>query len=172
MTLTPHSLAISLGIGALILWRLHSRFRRLVGRQKLSSARLFLTLGALPAFLVYLVLKVFLRDGSMLFLAAGVSAGAVIAWYGLRLTRFESSSEGLFYTPNAKIGIALTLLLVVRIGFRLLQVYALSTAGPSDTLAFVRSPFTQIVLGTLLAYYFVYALGLLRWRWREQSLTQ
>jgi hypothetical protein len=169
VTLTTHpTLAVSLGVGALILWRLYSRFRRLVGRQKLSTLRLYLTVGALPLLMAYLVLKVFARSGTPLFLIVGITLGAAIAWYGLRLTRFESTSEGLFYTPNAYIGIALTLLFVGRIGFRLLQVYFVSTSGPRDTLSFIRSPLTQLLLGTLATYYFVYALGLLRWRQRER----
>jgi hypothetical protein len=97
-------------------------------------------------------------------LAGGLSAGALLAVYGLRLTRFERAPEGLFYTPNAYLGVALSLLLVGRVLYRLAQVYSgdvLTAVASSD---FVRSPATLAIFGTLAGYYVAYAAGLLRWR--------
>ena len=37
---------------------------------------------------------------------------------GLRLTRFETTGEGMLYTPSAHLGIALSTLLVGRIVYR------------------------------------------------------
>jgi hypothetical protein len=48
-------------------------------------------------------------------LFGGTVAGVGISVLGYRLTRFEVSGDGKFYTPNACLGIALTLLLVARL---------------------------------------------------------
>jgi hypothetical protein len=81
----------------------------------------------------------------------------------LRLTKFERAPEGLFYTPNAHIGIALSLLLVGRILWRVGQVYAgIATGGtPAD---FARTPLTLVIFGTMAGYYVRYAIGLIAWR--------
>jgi hypothetical protein len=98
-------------------------------------------------------------------LVAGLVAGVGLAIWGLRLTKFECNDSGYFYTPNAHIGIALSLLFVARIGFRLLQVAILT--GPDVQFAaqdFGRSPLTLAVVGMMAGYYAWYAIGLLRWR--------
>jgi hypothetical protein len=97
-------------------------------------------------------------------LAGGLLVGGLLAVQGLRLTRFERTAQGLFYTPNAYLGSALSLLLVGRIVYRLAELYAggLPAAGvPAD---FARSPLTLAIFGTLAGYYVAYAIGLLRWR--------
>jgi len=47
-------------------------------------------------------------------LVAGAGFGAALGLYGLRLTKFEQTAQGLFYTPSAHLGIALSLLFVGR----------------------------------------------------------
>jgi hypothetical protein len=84
--------------------------------------------------------------------------------YGLRLTKFEQTAQGLFYTPNAHLGIALSLLFIGRLIYRAFQIY-LSVGNPSLH-DFTRSPLTLAIFGTLAGYYVTYAIGLLRWRYR------
>jgi cytochrome b561 len=98
-------------------------------------------------------------------LVAGVVVGVALAWWGLRLTQFEKTGEGYFYTPNAHIGIALSVLLVARLGYRFFQMATL--VGPDAARAtheFGRSPLTMVIIGMLAAYYASYAVGILRWR--------
>ena len=91
--------------------------------------------------------------------------GIGLGVWGLRLTKFEKGDTMFFYTPNAHIGIALSLLLVVRIGFRLFQMYVLTASDtPPDMQDFGRSPLTLVILGMMMAYYATYGAGLLRWR--------
>jgi cytochrome b561 len=95
-------------------------------------------------------------------LAGGLAVGAGLALWALRLTRFERTADGLFYTPSAHIGIALSLLLAARIAWRLFELRTgAAAAGGTD---FVRSPLTLAVFGTLAGYYAAYAVGLIRWR--------
>jgi hypothetical protein len=148
----------------LLAWRVYARFRRMVGRQRLSKVRPWITI-AVFALLIALVASAPLAHGQFPWLlAAGVAAGAGLAAYGLRKTRFEPTPQGLFYTPNAHLGIALSLLFVARIAFRFVEVYAIDPSVPRGAAEFARSPLTLAVFGLLSGYYIGYAVGLARWR--------
>lgn len=161
----PHpSWFVSLGVAALIAWRLYSRVRRLVGRQKLSRVRPWITVVLFPTLLLVLLLGALVHPVNALSLVAGAGLGAALGVYGLRLTRFEPTPQGLFYTPSAHLGLALSLLFIGRVAYRLAQFYVAADGpvpmSPND---FVRSPLTLAIFGTLAAYYVAYAIGLLRW---------
>ena len=88
---------------------------------------------------------------------------------GLRLTRFEATPEGLFYTPSAHLGIALSTLLVCRIAYRFV-VSGAPGMGAGSSPPPPLTPLTLLLVGTLGGYYSAYALGLLRWSARTRSL--
>lgn len=151
-------------VGLLVLlpllgWRLYARFRRLVGRQRLSRVRPWITLSVFP--LLTLLLVYVAGAGLSVWLVAGLGAGALLGAYGLRRTRFERTGTGFFYTPNAHLGIALSLLFAGRLLYRLVELYL---AASSHTLPapFGRSPLTLAIFGLLAGYYVAYAIGLLR----------
>jgi hypothetical protein len=73
----------------------------------------------------------------------------------------------MFYTPNAHLGIALSLLLAARVIYRMLQIYSSDPGAQLATPDFARSPLTLAVFGLLAGYYVAYAVGLIRWRHRE-----
>ena len=158
------SLLVPVGIGALVLWRMYWRFRRMVGRQHLSSVRPWVTVCFFPILTVLLATASIGQPVSQWALAGGVVIGVGLGIYGLRMTRFEKTPEGLFYTPNAHLGIALSLLLVGRVIYRYIQLYATATpvSGPPQ-INYATSPLTMLIFGTLAAYYVTYAVGLLRW---------
>jgi len=158
------SLFISAGIAALVAWRLVSRVRRMVGRQRLSTVRPWLTVCMVPVVLVGLLIVALAHPWVALALVAGVAIGVALGLYGLRLTTFESTPEGLFYTPNAPLGIALSLLLIVRLGWRAVELYTSEIPVGTPPVDFARSPLTLLIVGTLAGYYIAYAAGLLRWR--------
>jgi len=163
----PSTLLVPVGIAALVCWRMYSRIKRLVGRQRLSKVRPWLTVSLFSLLLAVVLLSSLARPLGAFALVAGVGVGVALGFYCLSLTKFEQTSLGLFYTPNAHLGVALSLLLVARIGYRAAQLYftarAATAAVPSS---FARSPLTLLILGTLAGYYVTYALGLLRWRHR------
>lgn len=148
----------------LLAWRAYSRFRRMVGRQRLSRVRPWITLAVFPALILVLAYFSQTQAERLWWLAAGLVAGSSLGVYGLRRTRFEPTPEGLFYTPNAHLGIALSLLFVARILYRLVEVYAMGPKIPAGMQDFVRSPLTLAVFGLLAGYYIAYAAGLVRWR--------
>jgi len=173
--MTPHAtqVLVSVLIVALIAWRLHARARRLIGRQRLSTARPWINVVLFPVLIALLALGSRWQPLPEECLAGGVLLGTALGVLGLRLTRFEASTAGLYYTPNVHIGVALSVLVVCRIGWRLFsQGLPVSTAGaapppPGTSL----TPLTLLLLGTLAGYYFTYALGLLRWSMRSRALS-
>lgn len=163
------SLVAPLGFGALILWRSYSRMRRLIGRQRLSKVRPWITVSVFPVLTVLLVTASIGKPTSLLALAAGVAVGLCLGLYGLRVTRFEKTPEGLFYTPSAHVGIALSLLFLGRILYRFVQIYALGASagvspGEGSHIGYATTPITLLIFGTLAGYYVTYAVGLLRWQ--------
>jgi hypothetical protein len=162
-TLSPATIGILIVI-PLILWRLYARFRRLVGRQRLSRVRPWITVVLFPLLVLMIAWVSLFHVERLAWLGGGLVLGAFIAVYGLRLTKFEVTPEGFFYTPSAHFGIAITLLMVSRVAYRF---YEIATMGPviaRNNQDFVRSPLTLVIFGVLAGYYITYAIGLIRWR--------
>ena len=150
-------------IGAFVVWRIVSRIRRMVGRQKYSGVRAILTVCIFPVLIALVAFGALNHEGNILFMLGGLIVGTGLGFYGLRLTKFDNSPAGKFYTPNAHLGIALSLLMIGRIAWRMGTLYFTTksfTAPPGD---FSSSPLTLFLFGMLAAYYISYAVGLLRW---------
>jgi hypothetical protein len=156
---------VLLALTPLFVWRVYSRVRRMIGRQQLTGVRPWISVFLFPVLVALLAFVSQRHPVALAALAGGLAGGGLLAVYGLRLTRFERTAEGLFYTPNAYLGIALSLLLFGRVIYRLVQIYAggLPPAGASSD--FARSPATLAIFGMLAGYYVAYSLGLLRWRY-------
>jgi cytochrome b561 len=166
MALQTSSIVI-VALVPLILWRLYSRFRRLVGRQRSRAWRHWTAAIFYPLLILLLAIPAMLNPYSFIALAAGIATGIALAVFGLKLTRFEATPEGFFYTPHAHIGIGLSLLLVLRVGYRFYEISQM-TAGPQPghMQDFTRSPLTLVIIGMVASYYAAYAIGILRWRAR------
>jgi hypothetical protein len=165
--MTPQSLHMlsTAAIVVLIAWRLYARIRRVIGRQQLHPRRPWITLTVLPLILVLLSVASGAHPPLGLSLWGGVLLGVSLGVLGLRLTRFEATSAGLFYTPSAHLGIALSTLLVCRIAYRFIT-SGFPGAGATPATAPALTPLTLLLVGTLAGYYCTYALGLLRWQAR------
>src|SRR5215510_12377684 len=108
----------------LVAWRMYARIRRNIGRQPLSKVRPYVTLGIFPLLVVMLALGALAGHGNhaalLGALAGGIVGGVVLGFYGNKHTKFEVTPQGLFYTPNAHIGIALSVIFVGRIIYRMM----------------------------------------------------
>lgn len=156
----------------LLAWRMYSRFKRMVGRQHLSNVRPWVTIVVFPLIIVMLGKATLSNPQGLWLLAGGLLAGALLGIFGLSKTKFESTSQGLFYTPNAHLGLALSLVFIARIAFRLVQVFSADPqALQRSNEDFARSPLTLCVFGLLAGYYVAYAAGLVRWRLHQVAAT-
>ncbi len=162
-TIDTHLITIIL-VAALIAWRVYSRIRRVIGRQRLSTVRPWITVVVFPLLLVLILATSLLHPMTAAAVAAGTAVGIGLGLLGTRLTRFEVTPAGLFYTPNAHLGIALSLLLVVRIGYRVGMLALNGQNLDAQSMQLGTSPLTMALFGTLAGYYVTYAIGLLRWR--------
>lgn len=99
--------------------------------------------------------------GALAYAAAGMGIGLPVGLLGLWLSRFEQTPQGMYYTPNPWISLALTLLVAGRIAMGFVEVWRYWQGR--ETLAIIpvldhASLFA--VAGLLLGYYLAYTWGL------------
>ncbi len=153
----------------IIIWRLYGRIRRSIGRQTLSKVRPWITIGVFPLLVAAFAYAAARSHPQALgWLAGAALAGTLLGVFGLSRTKFEVTPQGLFYTPNAHLGIALSLLLVGRVLYRMITVYVDGPEAARNGMDFARSPVTLALFGLLAGYYVAYAIGLVRWRRRVE----
>jgi cytochrome b561 len=163
MTVTPSLVFVALV--PFIAWRLYARYRKMVSRQHSRPWRHWAAAIFFSSVLLLLAVTSLVHPMAEVALAGGIAAGAVLSHFGLRSTRFEATPEGVYFTPNARIGITLIALLVARILYRFYEISTVQLAPRSSQMQdFTRSPLTLALVGMLLAYYIAYAIGILRWR--------
>jgi hypothetical protein len=162
------SLLIGLGIAAFVLWRAYPRIRRMTGRQELSSVRQWFNIFLFPSLVGIFLFGSILERNPILALAAGTLIGIVLGIYGIRHTKLERTSSGIFYTPHSYIGGALALLFALNLVLRFVHFYfyAESNEEPIDL---VNDSLTMLIFGTLAGNNVAYAAGLLRWRFRKTN---
>ncbi|MBV9548177.1 MAG: hypothetical protein JO256_00710 [Alphaproteobacteria bacterium] len=157
-----------------VCYRIYSRVRGSIGRQRLQ-----------PAWLILRALLLLLACGlafsfspgdmsqSALYVIAGALIGAAIAGYALRHTEVERTELGYFYTGHPYIGLGIVGLFVTRLLYVFTIVFsrrheiAAQAKAHGGTIgnALAQSeggPVTLGVLTLMTSYYVVYALGLLR----------
>ena len=139
-------------------WGVYRRLRRSIGKQKLRPKRAIVRLALLC------VASIFIFGFGLEFprvlagFGGGILGGALLGFLGLRLTRFETTEEGHFYTPDTRIGVAISLLLAGRLIYRM---YVLSDTNlASGHPPAMQSPLTYFIIGLTFGYYFVYYIGL------------
>jgi len=159
-------LAAVIALGIFIAWRIVVRVRRLLTRQKLRPWRARLTLVLFPWTGLGLVPRLWGQPLGLAAEALGLAIGAGLALLALRHAHFESSDEGIFYTPDVRIGLGLSALLVGRVAWRVVELVHSPNPLAESPDAFIQSPATLVVLGALIGYYSLYAAGQLRERRR------
>jgi Na+/H+ antiporter NhaD/arsenite permease-like protein len=149
----------------LIVWRLYSRIRRLIGKQRSSLRRHWLVALFFPIIAILLMFANLASPLGLGGLLLGLAVGVALAIWGLKLTKFERAGEQFFYTPDSRIGIFIILLFIGRLGYRLLQMVTLTgDAAQTASVNFSRSPLTTVIFGVLAGFYCCYSIGLIRWR--------
>jgi len=144
--------------GGLMVWGIYRRVRRNIGRQPLRPRRIIFSI-VLFSFLGLLFLAISLTQQPLLLgIGGGLLLGVALGFIGLRLTKFETTEAGHFYTPNTPIGIALSTLLIGRLLYRfwILLNTDLASGHPPP----FQSPLTFLIFGLLVGYYLVFYLGL------------
>jgi hypothetical protein len=165
--MTPQALVPALLI-PLIGWRLYRRFKSNIGRQELRPTRMTVRIVILTLIGALFVWGVTLHPTSAALSATlgGLALGAAIGMVGLRLTKFDFSPTGNYYTPNTYLGASLSALLVARIIYRFFIVgtaaqMSYQQGGGDPFAAYSSSPLTLLILMLTVGYYIAYNAGLL-----------
>jgi len=147
----------------LLVWRIYSRVKAQMTRQRSIVSRHYtglLVFGAMVAVPASGLLDRPLHLGA---LALGTLAGIGYGIWGLRISRFEDTPEGYFFTPNARLGIVMAMVLVARVLYVGVALYANQGSGlPAPR--FTDSELTMLCVGVTAGYFGCYSAGLLRWR--------
>lgn len=99
--------------------------------------------------------------GAFTYAAAGLAAGLGLGVAGLLLSRFERTPQGLFYTPNAWLILALTLVVAARIAMGFVELWRYWRGGESLSLVpIVDHASLFAVAGLLIGYYLSFTWGL------------
>jgi hypothetical protein len=157
----------------LVAWRMYSRVKRSIGRQTLSKLRPWFTVSLFPLLIILFAWNAMqVAQPALLWaLAGGIGVGVVLGVYGLRHTKFESTPQGMFYTPNAHIGIVISLLFLGRVLYRMFGMYTGDPYSQQNTASFALTPLTFGIFGVMAGYYVTYAVGLIRWRMSVENLA-
>ena len=164
MTQTQITLLIAI---PLIIWRLYSRYRKLVGKQHVRPGKLWASTIIFPLVFILLGFAAQHSETALLALLGGGIAGIALSFVGYRLTRFENTGGVLTYTPNAYLGLSLMTIFVVRIAYRFFQFSEMTQQDPAAMQHMGSSPLTMLVLGLMICYYASYSISILLWRQRQ-----
>ncbi len=153
-------------IALLVVFAVYRRFRRSFGQQPLRPVRMQVRI-VLLLVIGCLLLPAVLRSAAfMSAVLAGIAAGVALAMWGAARTRFLRVSTQLYYVPHTYTGIAVSLLFVGRLVYRLIQVSANmhaphAAAADAATQGFapasmLQSPLTLGLYFVLMGYYVCY----------------
>jgi hypothetical protein len=159
LDLTTIALLILLPV---LVWRVYTRVRSRMVRQRSIVSRHYT--GMLAFFAMVAVPASELTEPlAIVGLVAGTIAGLALGVYGLRITRFENTEEGYFYTPNARLGTLIAMALVARVAYLGILIYV-NKGSNTPTPRIGDSPLTMLTVGLAAGYFWMYSAGLLRWR--------
>lgn len=145
-----------------VAWRIVVRLRRLLVRQRFSKARQLARAIGLGLLVVAVGAIAFEDKASFGALCAGLVVGSLLGALGIRLTRFDPRDDGIYFEPNKYLGLALALLLLARVGWRLWSGSTDVTEGWTVA-EFVHNASTMLLFGLFTAHIVVYALGVIYW---------
>jgi hypothetical protein len=149
----------------LLVWRIYSRLKRQMARQRSILSRHYTGLLVFAAMVLVPMSEVMDRPFSLAALAGGALLGIGLGSYGLRKTRFEETEQGYFFTPNEKLGMVAALVLVARVLYIGVDIYINQGTGVR-AVGFTDSPISMLCVGITAGYFGTYSAGLMRWRRR------
>jgi len=152
-------------LAPLLVWRIYSRVKAMMVRQRSIMQRHYTGVGVFTAIVLVSASQLTYHLGSLGWLAVGTVGGIAYGVWGLRLARFEGVREGYFFTPNARLGIVIAMLFVASVLYVGFEIYAnqdtgLPTPRVTDYIFFMPS------LGLMCGYFGTFSAGLLKWRWK------
>ena len=157
---------VLVALGGIVLFSLALRYRagtaRRQGRRWVASVNLWMTSLSAVLFLSFTFLLSFWIGSASRFALIGMGFGVILGLLGLAMTRWESQSEGLFYTPSRWLALLVTLAIVARFVYGWWHATHSGSSAPSDQHWLMTASGTQLSLAVaagLIGYYLVYSIG-------------
>ena len=153
------------------------RLRRSFGRQPLRPVRMRIRIGILCVLACSLVPVAASSGRFLLAELGGVLAGIALGVWGAKRTRYQTFEAKLYYIPHTYTGIAVALLFVGRLAYRMVEIYSLDRASGGTGAApmpnfgqpdAVKSPVTVGLLSVVIGYYVWYYSWVL---WKSQRIS-
>lgn len=154
---------ILLVLTPLLVWRVYNRIKARMVRQRSIVSRHYT--GVLVFGAMILVPAAQLLDNLINLGALAVGAAFGIGWgvWAIKRTRFEDTPQGYYFTPPMRVGILMAMILVARILYLGVEIYANQGKGiPAPRLT--DDPLTMLCVGLTAGYFGYYSAGLLLWR--------
>lgn len=162
MDITVTTLAL-LVLTPLLVWRVYNRIKARMARQRSIVSRHYTGVLVFAALIVVPAAQLLDSPTNLGALAVGALFGIGWSVWGLKRTRFEDTQQGYYFTPPARLGILMAMVLVARILYIGVEIYANQGKGiPAPKLS--DSPLTMLCVGLAAGYFGYFSAGLLRWR--------
>ncbi|MCA1858206.1 hypothetical protein LE190_20050 [Massilia oculi] len=147
----------------LLVWRVYKRIQARMTRQRSIVSRHYTGVLVFGAMIAVPLVQLFDNPSNLAALLAGAALGTGWSVYALKRTRFEDTQQGYYFTPPARLGILFAMILVARILYLGVEVYANQGKGiPAPKLT--DDTLTMLCVGLTAGYFAWYSAGLLQWR--------
>jgi hypothetical protein len=161
----PYAIA---GLAVLLIYR---RFRRSFGRQPMLPVRMWIRIALLILLSCSLLPSAFKSGQFLLAELAGAIVGIALGFWGARHTRYATYGR-LHYVPHTYTGVAVSLLFIGRLVYRVVEWYsqngALGGAAAVAPPPMVRSPLTVGLIFVVVGYYVCYYAMVL---WKSKRIS-
>jgi hypothetical protein len=154
---------ILLALTPLLVWRVYNRIKARMARQRSIVSRHYTGVLVFGAMIVVPAAQLLGSPYNLGALVVGAVLGIGWSVWGFKRTRFEDTQQGYYFTPPARLGIFFAMILVARVLYIGVEIYANQGKGiPAPRLS--DSPLTMLCVGLTAGYFGYYSAGLLRWR--------
>ena len=157
---------VLLALAGVVLLSLALRYRagtaRRQARRWVASLNVWATSFSAVFFLSFTFLLSFWVGSALRFALIGMCVGGILGLLGLAMTRWESQSKGLFYTPSRWLALVVTLTIAARFAYgwgRATHYGSGASAGQHWLIAASGTQLSLAVAGGLIGYYLVYSIG-------------
>jgi hypothetical protein len=163
-------------IASLAVLLIYRRFRRSFGRQPMRPVRMWIRIAVLILLGCSLLPYAFKSGQFLLVELAGAMAGTALGFWGARHTRYATYEGRLHYVPHTYTGVAVSLLFIGRMVYRVVEWYGENGAlgGPSAVSQgfapppMMKSPLTVCLIFVVVGYYVCYYAMVL---WKSKRIS-
>jgi hypothetical protein len=153
-------------VGGVVLLSLALRYRagtaRRQGRRWTAGLNVWMTIFSAVFFLSFTFLVSFWIESASRFALIGMGFGAILGLLGLAMTRWETQSEGFFYTPSRWLAVFVTLVIAARFVYGWWHATHSDSGIASNPHWLMNASGTELSLAVaawLIGYYLVYSIG-------------